>query len=104
MGDGGDMSKYKRYIYQCDCHDFHFMTFTWWPGDKYDADVTVEAFVSIGGCDWDSWRRRGKAVWRILRGRESGSYELVLNRDDAVKLRNNLNEFIEDSQSNVSGV
>jgi hypothetical protein len=93
----------KSFIFQCTCHDFHFMTFEWWTEDKQQADVMVSASLAIGGRDWDSWKRRLKGIWGILRGRDYGYYEVCLERDDAVKLRNNLNEFLKDSQSNVAG-
>jgi hypothetical protein len=84
----------KKHIFQCDCHDYHFMMFEWWPEDKKFAQVVVNAYVSIGGRDWDSLRKRVQAAWRMLRGKEYSYYEVVLGEEDAVSLRNALNEYI----------
>lgn len=93
----------KSFVFRCSCHDFHFMTFEWYPEDKGQADVTVSASLAIGGRDWDSWRRRFKGIWGILRGRDYGYYEVCLGHDDGVKLRNALNDYLKDSQGNVAG-
>jgi hypothetical protein len=84
----------KRTVLLCDCHDFHLLCFEWWPGDKKFAQVMVNAYVSIGGRDWDSLRKRVQAAWRMLRGKEYSYYEVVLGEEDAVRLRNALNEYI----------
>ena len=88
------MSLSKKHIFQCDCHDYHFMMFEWWSEDKKFAQVTANAYVSIGGRDWDSLRKRVHAAWRMLRGKEYSYYEVVLGEEDAVRLRNALNEYI----------
>ena len=83
-----------RQVFQCDCHDYHFMVFEWYPEDGRQADVMVSAFISIGGSDWDSWRKRLRAAWQVLRGKEHSCYEVILDEADAVRLRNALNDYI----------
>jgi hypothetical protein len=88
-------------IFQCDCHAFHFLTFEWWPDDKL-GDVC--AYAAIGGSDWNSWRKRIRMAWHCLRGGESTSeYEVVLERNKVVELRNSLNDYLQKTQGNVAG-
>jgi hypothetical protein len=85
----------KRSVFPCSCHDFHFMVFEWFPEDKHpDPELWVQAYLSVGGCDWDSWRKRLTVVWRVLRGRETSSYEVVLRREQVMDLRNDLNDYL----------
>jgi hypothetical protein len=70
------------------------MVFEWYPEDGLLADVTTSVFVSIGGRDWDSWRKRLHVMWRVLRGEEHSCYEVSLTEPDAVRLRNALNDYI----------
>jgi hypothetical protein len=88
------MSFSKEHVFQCDCHDYHFLMFEWWPEDKKAAQIMVNAFVSIGGRDWDSLRKRVQAAWRMLRGKEYSYYEVVLNPEDAARLRDALQEYV----------
>jgi hypothetical protein len=89
------VSASKRSIFQCSCHDFHFLTFQWYPEDKYfDPEIWVQAYLSIGGRDWNSWKERLNVIWHVLRGRETSSYEVILRREDAMGLRNDLNEYL----------
>jgi hypothetical protein len=94
----------KKFIFQCSCHDFHFMSFEWWPSEGTRADVTAEAYLAIGGRDWDSWKRRFKGIWGILRGRDYGYYEMVVTHEDGIRLRNALNDYLSDSKSEITGV
>jgi hypothetical protein len=85
------VSSSKRSVFPCSCHDFHFMTFEWWPDDKLSD---LEAWVAVGGRDWDSWRKRLKLAWHCLRARESSVYEVVLRREQVMDLRNDLNGYL----------
>lgn len=94
----------KRTVLQCDCHAFHFLTFEWWPDEKWSD---IEAWIAIGGADWTSLRKRIKMAWHCLKGGEPTSeYEVVLQRDKVIELRNNLNDYLQETQgqSNVSGM
>jgi hypothetical protein len=86
------MSNSKRSVFQCDCHDFHFMIFEWYPDD---AQSEMMAWVRVGGGDWDSWRKRLILAWHQLRGGEPSSvYEVVLRREQVMGLRNDLNDYL----------
>jgi hypothetical protein len=98
-GGAGDkavrMSGSKRSVFPCSCHDFHFMIFEWFPEDKHpDPELWVQAYLSVGGRDWDSWKERLTTIWRVLRGRETSSYEVILRREDVMDLRNDLNDYL----------
>lgn len=89
-------------MFQCACHSFHFLTFEWFPDDKLGD---INAYVAIGGANWDSWRKRVKMAWHCLKGGEAQSeFEAVLDRDKVIELRNHLNDYLQGTQSNVSGM
>jgi len=89
------VSNSKRSIFPCDCHDFHFLIFEWFPEDKHlDPELWVQAYLSVGGKDWDSWKTRLTAIWRVLRGRETSTYEVILRREQVINLRNDLNDYL----------
>jgi hypothetical protein len=86
------MSGSRRSVFQCDCHDFHFMIFEWYPDDRQSE---VMAWIAAGGSDWVSWRKRLKLAWHHLRGGEPSSvYEVVLRREQVMDLRNDLNDYL----------
>lgn len=86
----------KEHVIPCSCYDFHFMRFTVWPEDWEQKDFRCEAYLSIGGNFWKSWRDRVKGMWHVLRGCESHSNEILLDRDKAIMLRNALEEYLWD--------
>lgn len=91
----------RNYVFQCSCHDFHFLTLTWYPDDKYVPDLDVEAEIAFGGDYHHNWRARGKAVWNVLRGRSAHAMYLNLDYDHAVAFRDALNDYIEDARGDV---
>jgi hypothetical protein len=92
----------RRTIFPCSCHSFHFLTFEWWPEEKWDDAC---AYIALGGEDWTSLRRRLRLAWHALFGNDCQSvYEAILEHDDIVKLRNELNEYLKDKPGNVAGM
>lgn len=82
-----------KVILQCACHDYHFVVFEWFPEDKW-SDVDIEAYVNVGGDIWDTWKRRFRIIWRVLTGKHCSVFDMVLDLNSAIELRNSLNGYI----------
>jgi len=92
------MNTGKEHVFQCDCHDFHFLTFNWYPPDRH-LDLEIEGYIDVGGDYWNMsrWRERIKVIWRVIRNRHAAPLGLVLNQSKVIELRNALNEFLKDA-------
>ena len=90
----------EELLLRCDCHDYHFVTLTWWPDDNPLGDsrdyADVEAYLEVGGSFYSSWKTRFKGAWKVLLGGKHIDYEVILTRDKAVAFRDKLNVFIGD--------
>jgi hypothetical protein len=89
----------KEYLFQCDCHSYHFLHFTWWPEDKF-SELMLEGYLSIGGEEfWYRLGTRAKHAWKVLLGRHFGDYEVLLNEDKAEELHRVLELFLADARA-----
>lgn len=86
----------KGYLVRCNCHAFHFMEFEWYTEDTTQF-LGVEGYLSVGGDFRKTFRDRVSNAARVLLGRNASVADVILSREEVIKLRNALETFLWDA-------
>jgi len=74
----------REIIEFCDCHEHAVSLGILWDGEEEDEWAYMDVFYSIHPWEW-SWRQRLLYIWRILTGNVAAMWEVVLNKQKAVR-------------------
>ena len=73
-------------VWNCDCSGYHYLTVNQEPYEGWTGEISVE--------DWYRgnlpWKERFKLAWKILSGQENISSEVLLTKDTAREIAEEL--------------